>query len=144
MSPRGGGRGPMTLPMWERVKSGEWQYGKGLALAWSGECTRAAAEFRSAHEKFRVHGDAEMARRVSLHLEMLECRCEPDSEGRRERVAHLMMRLSTQTQIEGYRPPFGLLSGSRVSDQFWHDLERPEFVLAEALSELLAEDGAVG
>jgi hypothetical protein len=115
--------------MWERVKSGEWQYGRGLALAWGGERGRAEAEFDAAAEKFRQRGAEDMLARVSLHRLILDCRGEADPERRHRKAAVVASRLLGMRQMEDYRPPFALIAGTRVSECLWRDLERVEFLL---------------
>ena len=131
MQRRSDSRSRATLPMWERVKSGEWQYGRGLALAWSGERAQADAEFEAAAEKFRLRGSEDMLARVSLHQQILDCRGESDPERRHRKATLLASRLLTVRQVEDYRPPFGLTSGSRVSECLWRDLAREEFLLSD-------------
>ncbi len=124
-------RHPATS-MWESVKSGEWQYGKALAMAWSGEWMQAHVQFQAAAEKFRIRGPEEMLTRVNLHRHILECRCDPDAERRRERAGRIVMRLSQVRQIESYRPPFHLESGARLAECFWKDLDSEDFLVAGA------------
>ncbi|HVP39036.1 MAG TPA: hypothetical protein VMS93_07615 [Candidatus Saccharimonadales bacterium] len=131
-----------TASMWEAVKSGEWQYGKGLALAWAGEWMQAHVEFQAAADRFRLRGANEMLLRVSLHRDILECRCDPDSENRLQRAARLMMRLSQVKQIESYRPPFKLETGPRLAQCFWKDIANPEFLLPGVVDTQLEDEMA--
>jgi hypothetical protein len=139
MTRRKEGRKSPTLDMWERVKSGEWQYGRGLALAWSGEPVKAREELEAAMERFRQRGEEELLGRAALHHEILECRCEPVAERRFRRTSRLATRLQSVGRLEDYHPPFSEVSGSRLAECLWRDLSRPEFLL-----EAPAEDPQAG
>jgi hypothetical protein len=136
-------RRPATASMWEAVKSGEWQYGKALALAWNGEWMRAHVEFQAAVEKFRLRGAEEMVARASLHRQILECRCDADPDRRQQRVARVMMRLSQVRHIEGYRPPFKLETGHHLAQALWKDLSSEDF-LVPGVADILIEDEMAG
>ncbi|MBI5835886.1 MAG: hypothetical protein HZB25_01455 [Candidatus Eisenbacteria bacterium] len=129
MSRRPDPRRHPSTSMWESVKSGEWQYGKALALAWNGEWMQAHVQFQAAAEKFRIRGPEEMLTRVNVHRQILECRCDHDLERRRQRAGRVMMRLSQVKLVESYRPPFHLESGPRLAESLWKDLEREDFLV---------------
>ena len=140
-------RKPHDLPgTWDRVKSGEWQYGRALALAWNGELAAALAELDAAAEKFRLRGAEEMLARVSLHREILACRAEQNPERRILRATRVAARLARAARIESYRPPFENIPGSRLAQCLWQDLERPAFLLPAAAdeSDLPVEDELAG
>jgi len=136
-------RRPASASMWEAVKSGEWQYGKALALAWNGEWMKAHLEFQAAVEKFRSRGAEEMVARATVHRQILECRCDAVPERRQQRAARVMMRLSQIKHIEGYRPPFKLETGPHLAEMLWKDLASEDF-LVSGVADIQIEDEMAG
>lgn len=124
-----------TLDMWERVKSGEWQYGRGLALAWNREIDQAREQLDAAIERFRQRGEEELLGHAALHRELLDCRSDSNAERRFRRTTRLATRLQAVGRLEDYHPPFGLVPGSRFAESLWRDISQPEFLVLSSEEE---------